>query len=161
MLVICGVILLRGRWKGIDVYGVFLEGARDGATSAFSLLGALCAMLMMLRLAQLSGLMDMLTSVLSPLLSRLKLPREVTGMVLLRPLSGTGSLAMLEEVFRQCGVDSRAGRLASVLMGSSETIFYTLTVYLGATNVRRLPWVVMVSLLSYASGVVTAALVVS
>lgn len=160
MLMVSGAIILRGRWKGVDVYGAFLEGARNGAVSAFSLLPALCAMLMMLRLMQHSGLMDMLVGLLMPLLTPLNIPKEAVGMVLIRPFTGTGSLAMMEEVFRQCGVDSRAGRLAAVLMGSSETIFYTLTVYLGATSVRKLPWVVPVSLASYAASVAVASILV-
>lgn len=70
-------------------------------------------------------------------------------MLLLRPLTGSGSIAAMEEIFRTCGVDSRAGRIASVMMGSSETIFYTMTVYLGAAGVKKLPRVLPVSLLAY------------
>ena len=81
-------------------------------------------------------------------------------MLLLRPLSGSGSLAALEQIIDGCGVDSRAGRAASVLMGSSETIFYTMTVYLAATDVRRLPWVLPVSMVSYLAGAWVCGLVV-
>lgn len=81
-------------------------------------------------------------------------------MLVLRPLTGSGSLTALRTIFEQCGVDSRAGRAASVLMGSSETIFYTLTVYLGATDVRRLPWVAPVSLVSYLAGAWVCGLVI-
>lgn len=74
----------------------------------------------------------------------------------LRPLSGSASLTALEQIFVRCGVDSRAGRIASVLMGSSETIFYTLTVYLAAAKVKRLPGLIPASLISYLAGAVVA-----
>ena len=74
-------------------------------------------------------------------------------MVLLRPLTGSGSLAALENMYELCGPDSRASRIASVLMGSSETIFYTMTVYLGAVGVKKLPYAMAVSLAAYFLGV--------
>jgi len=86
------------------------------------------------------------------LLALTGLPQEVTPMVLLRPLTGSGALAALEAIFRECGPDSRAGRIASVLMGSSETIFYTMTVYLGAAGVKKLPFAMGVSLAAYVAG---------
>lgn len=117
--------------------------------SALSLLPALCGMLLMLSLMNGSGLSDMLAKALTPLTRVLKLPAEVAPMLLLRPLTGSGSLAALEQIFMEQGPDSRAGQIASVLMGSSETIFYTMTVYLGAAGVKRLPWAMAVSMAAY------------
>ena len=128
MLLVVLVILLRGVMTRTDVYGAFLAGAKQGMDSAFSVL---------------------LTRLAAPLLRVADLPEEIAPMLLLRPLTGSGSIAALEQIFRQCGVDSRAGRIASVLMGSSETIFYTMTVYLGAAGVRRLPYVLGTSLCAY------------
>ncbi len=134
---------------GCDVYGAFLRGAERGMKSAISLLPALCAMLLMLALVNASGLARLLSRAISPITSLMRLPEEVAPMLLLRPLTGSGSLAALESIYEACGVDSRAGRIASVLMGSSETIFYTMTVYLGAAGVKRLPHVMWVSLAAY------------
>jgi spore maturation protein B len=117
--------------------------------SALSLLPALCAMLLMLAMVNASGLTALLTRLISPVTGLMGLPQEVTPILLLRPLTGSGSLAALEGIYAACGVDSRAGRIASVLMGSSETIFYTMTVYLGAAGVKRLPHVLWVSLAAY------------
>lgn len=134
---------------GCDVYGTFLRGAERGMKSAFSLLPALCAMLLMLALVNASGLARLLSRTISPVTSLMRLPEEVAPMLLLRPLTGSGSLAALESIYETCGVDSRGGRIASVLMGSSETIFYTMTVYLGAAGVKKLPHVMWVSLAAY------------
>lgn len=149
IVALVGVIVLRGLMAGCDVYGAFLRGAERGMHGALALLPALCAMLLMLSMVSSSGLAEQLARMLSPLTACFHLPQEVSPMLLLRPLSGSGSLAAMEEIYRTCGVDSRAGRIASVLMGSSETIFYTMTVYLGAAEVKRLPHVLGVSLLAY------------
>ena len=144
-----GLIVLRGLMTGCDVYGAFLQGAEKGMRSAISLLPALCAMLLMLAMVNASGLSQLFSHLISPLTCLMRLPEEVAPMLLLRPLTGSGSLAALEGVFETCGVDSRAGRIASVLMGSSETIFYTMTVYLGAAGVKKLSYVMTVSLAAY------------
>lgn len=144
-----GLIILRGIMTGCDVYGAFLQGAEKGMKSSFSLLPALCGMLLMLALVNASGLSRLLSRMISPFTRLMRLPEEVAPMLLLRPLTGSGSLAALEGIFETCGVSSRAGRIASVLMGSSETIFYTMTVYLGAAGVKRLPHAMTVSLTAY------------
>lgn len=146
---VCALILLRGVWLRAPVYEAFLEGAEEGFRTAVSLLPALCAMLLMLGILRSSGLLALLTRLLSPLLGVLGLPVETGPVLLLRPLTGSGSLAALEQVFVTCGVDSRAGRVASVLVGSSETIFYTMTVYLAETRINKLPGALGVSLISY------------
>lgn len=147
-----GLIVLRGAWKGADVYGAFLRGGRQGMDAALDLLPALCAMTLLLAMLDASGMIDGVTRILAPGMELLGLPGETAPVLLLRPLSGSGSLTALQQIFTQYGVDSRAGRIASVLVGASETIFYTLTVYLGATDIRRLPWVLPVSLASYLAG---------
>lgn len=161
-LVLLAVTLavLRGAYKGVDVYGAVLRGGKQGMESAWGLLPGLCAMTMLLGLMEASGFNKLLTWALSPLLHLMNLPEEVAPLLVLRPLSGSGGITALEQVFAQCGVDSRAGRAASVLMGASETIFYTMTVYLGATDVRKLPWVMPVSLVSYLFGALICGAVV-
>ena len=152
-MAVVGFILLRGWMTGTDMYSAFLSGAEKGMRSALGLLPALCAMLMMLALVDASGLTKMLTALLSPVTDLLRIPKEVAPVVLLRPLTGSGSLAALENMYELCGPDSRASRIASVLMGSSETIFYTMTVYLGAAGVKKLPYAIGVSLAAYFLGV--------
>lgn len=156
LLATVAAIVLRGAWKGVDCYGAFVAGAKQGAQSGAALLPALCAMTLLLRLMDASGANALLTRLSAPVLTRLGLPEEVAPLMALRPLSGSASLTALEQIFVRCGVDSRAGRIASVLMGSSETIFYTLTVYLAAAKVKRLPGLIPASLISYLAGAVVA-----
>ena len=146
---VVGLMVLRGGRSGYDA---FLAGARQSAASAAGLLPALCGMLMMLTMMQSSGLTALLTRLLAPLTGFLHLPEETAPMLLLRPVTGSGSLSVLQQIFEHCGPDSRAGRIASVLMGSSETILYTMTVYLSAAGLCRLPDVLWISLVSYLAG---------
>ena len=150
MLAVVGLILLRGMRSG-DAYGAFLLGASLGVL-LLMVLPALCAMMLMLSLMDASGLTAVLSRLMRPVTRLMNLPEETAPLLILRPLTGSGSLAAMKDIFTRCGVDSRAGRAASVLMGSSETIFYTMTVYLAATDVRRLPWALPVSLVSYLAG---------
>ena len=158
MLGLAAIMIARG--MGREGYAAFRRGARQGLEAGVELMPALCAMTLMTGLVQASGLMAGLSRLAFPLLSMLNLPQEVAPILALRPLSGSGSLTVLQEIFRQCGVDSRAGRAAAVLVGSSETIFYTMTVYLAATDVKRLPWVWPASILSYLAGAWVCGLVV-
>ena len=159
ILAAVGVILLRGMTGGADAYGAFLRGAERGMKSALSLLPALCAMLLMISLLTASGLANLLSALTAPLTRLLNLPPETAPMLLLRPLSGSGSLSVMQDIFAHCGPDSRAARAAAVMMGSSETIVYTMTVYLSAAGVRRLPDVVWVSLVSYAASLIVCGLI--
>lgn len=160
VLAVAGLIVLRGAVRGVDVYGAVISGGSAGAKTASGLLPALCAMTALLAMMEASGLNAALSRLLSPFLTLMNLPEEIAPMLILRPITGSGSLTTLQQIFDRCGVDSRAGRIASVLMGSSETIFYTLTVYLGATDIRRLPWVIPVSVISYLAGAIVCGVMV-
>ena len=153
---VIALALLRALGTGCDAYGAFLQGAKTGVETGMRLLPVLCAMTLMIGTAEASGLTEALSDACRPALELLHLPRETAPVLLLRPLTGSGSLSALAEIFASCGVDSRAGRIASVLVGSSETIFYTMTVYLGAVSVKRLPYVLPVSLISYLVGAAVA-----
>ena len=151
-----GLILLRGMAARVDVYDTFLDGAKQGLRTGAGIFPALTGMLLLLGMMRTSGLTEALAESLSPVMAWMNLPGEIAQLLLLRPLTGSGSMAALKEIFAQCGVDSRAGRIGAVLVSSSETIFYTMTVYLSATGVRKLPHVVPVSLLSYLAGALAA-----
>ena len=154
-----GVIVLRGMMARVDAYDAFRAGAGEGLRTGVGILPALTAMTLMLGLMRASGLTEALSRMLAPLMNLLGLPEEVAPLLLLRPMTGSGSTAALREIFALCGPDSRAGRVASVLAASSETIFYTMTVYLAAADVKRLPWALPVSLTAYLAGAAAAGLV--
>ena len=138
--ILCAAMLLilgYGLYKGVPVYDAFLSGAKEGLRSAVSILPNLAAMLIAVSVMNESGLMALLLSWLAPLFECIGVPKEAAPVMLMRPFSGSGALAMLSDLMAKAGPDSRAGRVASALIGSSETIFYTLGIYMAAGGVNR------------------------
>lgn len=140
-------------WKRLNAYDLFVEGAKEGMGVAVSVLPNLAAMLCAITLMQASGLMDALCRLCAPALEWLGLPAEVAPLVMLRPMSGSASLAMVERLMAEYGADSRIGLIACTVMGSSETIFYTICVYMSALEKRKTGYAVPCSLLGALAGV--------
>ncbi|HIZ55167.1 MAG TPA: spore maturation protein [Firmicutes bacterium] len=131
------IILCYGLYKGVPVFDLFIEGARGGISSTASILPPLVALMTAISMFSASGALDALTQWLAPALSACGIPPELLPMILMRPISGSGSLALYEQVLSTYGPDSFLGRVASVLQGSTETTFYTIAVYYGAVHVSR------------------------
>lgn len=140
-------------WKRLPAYDLFVDGAKEGMRVAVSVLPNLAAMLCAITLMQSSGLMDALCRLCAPALHWLGLPAEVAPLVMLRPMSGSASLAMVERLMAEYGADSRIGLVACTVMGSSETIFYTICVYMSAIDRRKTGYAVPCSLIGALAGV--------
>ena len=158
LAVFVALTLVIGAFRRVKLYDAFIAGAKEGLKTAVSILPSLIMMMVALGALNGSGLTDALTSLLSPPFSALGIPKETLPVMLVRPLSGSGALAALKDVFAAHGVDSRVGMIASVMIGSSEAVFYTCAVYLGAAGVRKSRHIVPAALLSWLAGSVAACL---
>ena len=134
LLLLAGAV---GIAKKQDVYGGMLTGAQDGLRLMFSLIPTLILMLTAVTMLRRSGFFELLTPVFAPVFRLLGMPPEVAPLVLIRPLSGSAALAVGTDLMREYGVDSVIGRTAAVMLGSSETTFYTISVYFGAAGVKK------------------------
>ena len=156
-LVVAGVPLYALTRK-VKVYPVFVEGAKEGFQVAVRVIPPLVAVVVALGMLRASGAMDGLAALLAPLTSRIGIPASVLPMVLVRPLSGGAALGVVADVLRSEGPESYAGRLVSVMAGSTETTFYVLAVYFGAVGVTRyrqaLPAALLADLAGFAASVV-------
>ena len=152
--------LLCGLRARIDVYGAFVRGAKEGLITLLEMAPYLCAVLTATALLRQTGVMDALTAFFAPLLARMNIPSQATGVVLLRPLSGSAALAAVQDVIAHAGVNSRAARFACVISGASETVFFTGSLYMGAAGVKNGRYAVPAALAAYAAGVLCAALCV-
>ena len=123
--------------KKQDVYGGMLTGAQDGLRLMLSLTPTLVLMLTAVTMLRESGFFALLTPVFAPVFRLLGIPPEVAPLVLIRPLSGSAALAVGTDLMREYGVDSLIGRTAAVMLGSTETTFYTISVYFGAAGVKK------------------------
>ena len=130
-------IILYGSFKKINVYDCFTEGAKDGIEHTFSIIPPLVGLMVGISALRASGAFEILAEILAPVLKFVHMPPEVLPLALLRPVSGSGSLALVSDIFKNYGCDSFIGRCASVMMGSTETTFYTLAVYFGSVGIKN------------------------
>ena len=121
----------------VDILKEFTAGAKEGLATAKNLIPTLVLFLTAISMFRASGALDVLTSLLSKPAEALGIPKEVLPLLLLKPFSGSGSFAAVEDIFKNYGADSFVGRVASVLAGSTETTFYTIAVYFGAVNITK------------------------
>ncbi len=143
-----------------DLPSAFLSGAKEGLRSGVGLLPTLVILLTAVSMFSASGAPEMLAELLSPLLSRLGIPAELTPLLIVRPLSGSGATALLSEVYETYGADSFAAKCASVLTASSDTLVYVTAVYLSAAGVKRSRHTVPAAILVMLLGVVLSCLLV-
>ena len=155
-LAVVGVCLA----KKVDFWAAFSEGAKEGLKTAAGVLPALCLLITALGMVRESGALDFFTGGLRPLSAKLGFPPEVLPLALLRPFSGSGALAYYKELCETVAPDSFAGRVAAVLMGGSETTFYTLAVYYGAAGIKKTKNTLFAALLADFTAAVGSALFV-
>ncbi|WP_242396014.1 spore maturation protein [Anaeromyxobacter oryzisoli] len=148
--------------RRVKVYPAFLDGAKQGFETAVRILPALVAIFVALALLRASGALDAAAGALSPVLEPLGIPASVLPMILVRPLSGGGALGVVGDVLRSEGADSYAGRLVSVMAGSTETTFYVLAVYMGAAGIARyrhaLPAALIADLVGFTAAIIVVQL---
>lgn len=135
--VITTVIIIFGLAKGIKVFDCFTVGAAKGMKTAVKLLPPLMGLVLGVTMLRSSGALDVITKMLSPLAELTGIPADVMPLTVLSPISGSGSLTMFEQILKGFGPDSPEGRIASVIMGSTETTFYAVTVYYGSVGIRK------------------------
>ena len=144
---ICGVALY-GAFHRVDVYSSLVQGAGEGLSTLVRIVPSLVALLTGVSMLRASGALDCLTSLLSPLMNAVGIPPEITPLMILRPLSGSGGLAVGAELMAEHGADSTVGRIASVMLGSSETTFYTVAVYYGAAGILKTRYTIPAALIA-------------
>ena len=149
-------ILLYGLAKKKDVYGLFVKGAMEGLKTAVEIIPYIIAIFIAIDILRDSGALEFLQEALSPAFTFLHIPEELFPMIAMKPVSGSGSLAILEKLIEDCGPDSYVARVGCVMLGSSETIFYTLAVYFGATSVKNGRHTLLAGMMAYLSGTVAA-----
>ena len=122
-------IFLFASFKKVKPYETFTEGAKSAVPLAISIFPYLVSIFVLTELFEISGLSNLFTNILSPVFRLVGIPKELTKLVLIKPFSGSGSLALLSDIYTTYGVDSYLARAASVIYGSSETVFYIASVY--------------------------------
>ncbi len=135
----CIVVLMvfHGAFKGIDIFSEFIAGAKNGFKIVLNIAPSLIALILAINMLKASGALEILCSFVSPVANLLGIPEDVIPLTILSPISGSGSLGMYENILKENGPDSFVGRCASIMMGSTETTFYTMTVYYGSVDIKK------------------------
>lgn len=132
------IVVLFGLIKRVPVFDIFLKGAKEGIQLLYTIAPTIMGLVFAVDLLRSSGSVDAICKFIDPAANFLGFPKEIIPMVLLRPVSGSGSTALLTALYSDCGPDSFAGRVASVLAGSSETTFYAIAMYFGSIKVKKI-----------------------
>lgn len=152
-------VLVYAQIKKLETYNAFVKGARGAFDLVLSIFPFIATIMIMVALMRASGLMDIVISLFAPLFTLLGIPVEVTELVLLRPFTGSGSYAILNDIYTTYCADTYVSRCASVIMGTSETIFYVAAVYFSQTSVKKLSYAIPLALVLSLFGTVVACLI--
>ncbi|MGN1116585.1 MAG: spore maturation protein [Candidatus Ornithomonoglobus sp.] len=150
------LIVVTAMIKRKEVYSDFIEGAGNGMRLLVDIFPPLVAMLVAAAMLKASGALDIAVRLIAPLTERIGLPAEVMPLVMIRPVSGSGSIGVLSGILNDYGADSFAGRLASVICGSTETTFYCLAVYFSKTRVKYIKRAIPCAVIGDLTGIAAA-----
>ena len=149
-----------GMGRRVDVYAALTRGAEEGLRVLLRIIPALVGLLTAVSMFRASGAMEWLSGVAAPALDLLGIPPETVGLLFIRPVSGSGALAVGSELMAAHGPDSYIGRTAAVMLGSTETTFYTIAVYFGSAGVRKTRYAIPAALIADLTGFMAAAFAV-
>lgn len=152
-------IIVFGTIRKNDIYEPFVAGATDGLKTLAGIIPSIVGILVAVNMLKASGAIEMIAFALSPLLKLIGMPQEIIPLALLRPFSGSGSVSVVSDIIKTNGPDSYSGRIASVMMGSTETTFYTVALYYGVAKVKNIRHTLHAALLADLCGIIGSVIV--
>lgn len=153
------IILSVGILKKVPVYEEFVEGAKSGFKLSISIIPYLIALIVAISMFRASGALDYLTNILAPVLNLLKIPTDIVPIMFTRSLSGSATLGLFSELASANGAEAFITKLAAIMVGSSETTFYVLSVYFGAVGIKKFRYALLTGVIADITGIVLAILV--
>jgi spore maturation protein B len=153
------IILLYGVAEKNKVYDTFLEGAKDGIEIVFKLFPTLVGIFLAVGALRKSGIIDLIIKLISPITNLLKIPSQILPLAMLRPISGSASMAVAVDIMQKYGVDTTIGLITSTIMGSTETTLYTIAVYTSCVGVKKTRFVLFAALIADFVGMITSVVI--
>lgn len=135
--IIFSFVILYGLIKKVNVYHAFIQGAVEGIKLTYRVFPPILAMILAYKVFSDSNTLDFITRILTPIFIKVNFPPQLLPLIIIKPLSGSGSIGVFTEIMKNAGPDSKIGIMAALIMGSTETIFYTLTVYVGGIKAKK------------------------
>lgn len=153
------LIVIYGLIERNKVFDIFLDGAKEGIGVVVGIFPTLIGLFVAIGALRSSGILDFIVQIMTPILDIVKFPSKIMPLALIRPISGSSSIAIAVDIMKNFGVDSTFGLMASVIMGSTETTLYTIAVYTSAVGVKKTRFVLAASLLADFVGIVVSVVV--
>lgn len=153
LILVCGVL------KKVPVYEEFVEGAKDGFKVSITIIPYLVALIVAISMFRASGALDYLATLLSPALNRFDVSADIVPIMFTRSLSGSATLGLFSELANTHGAESFVTKMAAIMVGSSETTFYVLSVYFGAVGIKKFRYALLTGIIADVTGIVLAILV--
>lgn len=153
------VIVIYGVIERKRVFDIFLDGAKEGISVVFNIFPTLVGLFVAIGALRSSGIIDLIVNLLTPIFKVINFPTEILPLALIRPISGSASIAVATDIMKNFGVDSSIGLIASVIMGSTETTIYTIAVYASSVGVKNTRFVLWASLIADFVGMLTSVVV--
>lgn len=147
MPVIILIIILYGFIEKNKVFDIFMEGAKEGVQIVFNLIPTLIGLFVAVGALRNSGILDAIINIVLPILEKVNFPKEIMPLAILRPISGSAAMAVATDIMKNYGVDSKIGKIASVIMGSTETTIYTIAVYTSVVKIKKTRGVLIAALI--------------
>ncbi len=160
MPIVIFIIIGNALREKVAVFDLFLKGAKDGLEIVLKIFPTLIGLFVAIGMLRSSGVIDFITSVVSPI-TNFFMPNEILPLAILRPISGSASMAVATDIIKMNGVDSFIGVLAAVIMGSTETTLYTIAVYSSSVKIKKTRFVLFASLIADIIGVIVSVIIVS
>ena len=157
-LVILIIVFIALREK-VNVFDVFLKGATEGVEITLRIFPTLIGLFVAIGMLRSSGILDFITKLISPVLNLLRFPNQIVPLALLRPISGSASMAVATDIIKQNGVDSFIGILAAVIMGATETTLYTIAVYSSSVKIKNTRGILLAALAADLTGIIVSLLI--
>ena len=153
------IIVSKALNEKVSVFDIFLKGATEGVEISLKIFPTLIGLFVAIGMLRSSGVIDFIIKLISPVLSIIKFPTEIVPLALLRPISGSASMAVATDIIKQNGVDSFIGILASVIMGATETTLYTIAVYTSSVKIKNTRGIIFAALAADITGIVVSLLI--
>lgn len=153
------IIMIYGLIERNKVFDTFLDGAKEGLEIVFGIFPTLVGLFVAIGALRSSGIIDAIVNILSPFLKIINIPSEIMPLALLRPISGSGSIAVATDIMKIYGVDSKIGIIASIIMGSTETTLYTIAVYTSSVGIKKTRFVLIAALIADVVGMLVSVIV--
>lgn len=150
------LIVMYGIKEKNKVFDTFLEGAKDGIETTVSIFPTLVGLFVAIGALRSSGILDMIINIINPILTIINFSSELMPLALLRPISGSSSIAVATDIMKNCGVDSLLGTMASTIMGSTETTLYTIAIYTSCIKVKNTRFILIAALTADIVGMLTS-----